>query len=80
MLLVSCEEVTTLYPDEPVMDYQAFGLFISEDALGNKVTLWVGLPLTLPTETGILAFFSLMRHSNPLAPDSTEVQFLPSAL
>jgi hypothetical protein len=36
LLLISCNEITPVYPDEPVVDYQGFGLYISVDALGNK--------------------------------------------
>jgi len=36
LLLVSCEEILPDYPDEPVVDYQSFGFFISVDELGNK--------------------------------------------
>lgn len=39
ILLVSCEEVKETYPDEPIVDYQSYGLFISEDALGNQVVI-----------------------------------------
>ena len=35
-LLVSCEEISPEYPDEPVVDYQSFGFYISVDELGNK--------------------------------------------
>lgn len=36
ILLVSCEKITPDYPDEPVIDYQGFGFFVSVDELGNK--------------------------------------------
>ncbi len=36
LFLISCEEITPTYPDEPVVDYKAFGLYISVDQLGNK--------------------------------------------
>jgi hypothetical protein len=36
LLVVSCEEIAPDYPDEPVIDYQGFDLFISVDQLGNK--------------------------------------------
>ncbi len=35
-LLLACEKIAPEYPDEPVVDYQGFGLFIATDALGNK--------------------------------------------
>ena len=34
--LVSCERITPVYPNEPIIDYQGFGLFITVDALNNK--------------------------------------------
>lgn len=35
-LMISCDEVTPVYPDEPVVDYQGFGLYIITDQLGNS--------------------------------------------
>jgi hypothetical protein len=35
LLMISCNEVDPVYPDEPVVDYQRFDLFITTDALGN---------------------------------------------
>jgi len=37
MLLVSCEEIVPVYPDEPVVDYQSFSFYISVDELANKL-------------------------------------------
>jgi hypothetical protein len=34
--IISCEQIDPVYPDEPVIDYQGFGLFITIDQLGNK--------------------------------------------
>ena len=34
--VVSCNQIDPVYPDEPVIDYQGFGLFIAVDQLGNK--------------------------------------------
>lgn len=36
MLLFSCERIEPEYPDEPVVEYQSFGFYISIDELGNK--------------------------------------------
>ena len=36
LLMISCNEIDPVYPDEPVIDYQGFGLFISIDELGNR--------------------------------------------
>lgn len=34
--VISCNQIDPVYPDEPVIDYQGFGLFIAVDQLGNK--------------------------------------------
>lgn len=34
--VISCNQLDPVYPDEPVIDYQGFGLFIAVDQLGNK--------------------------------------------
>ena len=36
LLGVSCNKITPEYPDEPIIDYQNFSLFIAVDPLGNK--------------------------------------------
>jgi len=36
LALSSCNQIDPVYPDEPVIDYQGFGLFIAVDQLGNK--------------------------------------------
>ena len=36
LVLVSCEKITPEYPDEPIIDYQGFGLYITVDELNNK--------------------------------------------
>jgi len=36
LLMISCNEVDPVYPDEPVVDYQGFGLYITTDPLGNN--------------------------------------------
>ena len=37
LLMISCNEIDPVYPDEPVVDYQGFGLFITSDPLGNNI-------------------------------------------
>jgi hypothetical protein len=32
----ACNQIDPVYPDEPIIDYTGFGLFIAIDALGNK--------------------------------------------
>ena len=34
--VISCNKIDPVYPDEPVVNYQGFGLFIAVDQLGNK--------------------------------------------
>jgi hypothetical protein len=34
--MISCNQIDPVYPDEPVISYQGFGLFITVDQLGNK--------------------------------------------
>lgn len=36
LLMAGCEKITPEYPDEPVIDYQGFSLFITVDELNNK--------------------------------------------
>ena len=36
IILVSCEKIQPDFPDEPVIDYQRFDLFITVDQLNNK--------------------------------------------
>ncbi len=64
LLLVSCEEIQPEFPDEPVIDYQGFSLFITVDQLNNKTLVGqlsfrftdgdgnVGLP-PLPDTSGL---------------------------
>ena len=53
LLLFSCERITPEYPDEPVIDYQTFSLYITVDELNNK-TLVGSFPLNSLTETEML--------------------------
>ena len=36
LIAVSCQEIDPQYPDEPRIEYQGFGLYITTDALNNK--------------------------------------------
>ena len=36
LLMAGCEKITPEYPDEPVIDYQGFSLYITVDELNNK--------------------------------------------
>ena len=74
MLLASCNEVTETYPDEPVVDYQTFGIYISEDALGNQVAIG-RLTFNFTDGDGNLGLPPLEENSNPLLPDSMKYNF-----
>jgi len=75
MLLVSCNEVTETYPDEPVVDYQTFGIYISEDALGNQVAIG-RLTFDFTDGDGNLGLPPLEEeNSDPSLPDSVKYNF-----
>jgi hypothetical protein len=74
MLLVSCDEkITETYPDEPVVDYQYFGIYISEDALGNQVVI-SRITFDFTDGDGNLGL-DPEENSNPLDPDSVKYNF-----
>jgi len=74
MLLVSCSESTEVYPDVPVVDYQGFGIYISEDELGNKVILG-RITFDFTDGDGNLGLPPLEDNTNPLLPDSLKYNF-----
>ncbi len=74
MLLVSCNEITEVYPDEPIVDYQGFGLYISEDELGNKVIV-TRISFDFTDGDGNVGLPPLEENSNPLLPDSLKYNF-----
>ena len=74
MLLASCNEVTETYPDEPVVDYQSFGIYISEDALGNQVVI-SRITFDFTDGDGNLGLKPLEENSNPLLADSMKYNF-----
>ena len=74
ILLASCDEVTETYPDEPVVDYQSFGIYISEDALGNQVVIG-RLTFDFTDGDGNLGLPPLEENSNPFLPDSMKYNF-----
>jgi len=65
LLLFSCERITPEYPDEPVIEYQTFSLYITVDELNNKTLVGqltfeftdgdgnVGLPPLPPDTSGV---------------------------
>ncbi len=74
MLLVSCDEVPETYPDKPIVDYQSFGLYISEDALGNQVVTG-RLSFDFTDGDGNLGLPALADNTNPSLPDSVKYNF-----
>jgi len=65
LLLFSCERISPEYPDEPVIDYQTFSLYITVDELNNKTLVGqltfkftdgdgdLGLPSLPPDSSGV---------------------------
>lgn len=74
IFLISCEKVTETYPDEPVVDYQGFGIYITEDALGNQVALG-RLSFDFTDGDGDLGLDPLDGPANPILPDSLKYNF-----
>lgn len=75
MLLVSCDEtVTEVYPDEPVIDYQGFGIYLTEDALGNQVVMG-RITFDFTDGDGNLGLPALDENTNPILPDSLKYNF-----
>ncbi len=74
LMLVSCIEITEVYPDEPIVDYQGFGLYISEDELGNKVIV-TRISFDFTDGDGNVGLPPLEENSNPLLPDSLKYNF-----
>ena len=74
MLLVSCNEILPDYPDEPVVDYQGFGLYIVVDQLGNK-TLVGRLTFEFTDGDGNLGLYPLPEDTSPGLPDSLKYNF-----
>ncbi|MDX2430354.1 MAG: hypothetical protein QNK35_05435 [Bacteroides sp.] len=75
MLLVSCDEnITEVYPDEPVVDYQGFGIYLTEDALGNQVVMG-RITFDFTDGDGNLGLPSLDENTNPILPDSLKYNF-----
>ncbi len=73
-LMVSCEKIAPVYPDEPVVDYQSFSLFASIDSLGNK-TVMGRLTFDFTDGDGDLGLYPLEENSDPDLPDSMKYNF-----
>lgn len=74
LLMISCNEIDPVYPDEPVIDYQGFGLFISTDPLGNT-TLIGQLSFDFTDGDGNLGLLPLVDTSALNVPDSVKYNF-----
>ncbi|MEN8228501.1 MAG: hypothetical protein ABFS38_10130 [Bacteroidota bacterium] len=74
LLFVSCNKIDPEYPDEPVIDYQSFSLFITVDALNNK-TLVGQLTFDFTDGDGNLGLHPLPDSSGINLPDSVKYNF-----
>ncbi|MDF1575111.1 MAG: hypothetical protein P1P86_07980 [Bacteroidales bacterium] len=74
LLVLSCNEIDPVYPDEPVVDYQGFGLFISVDALGNR-TLVGQLTFEFTDGDGNLGLAPLTDTTDLNLPDTVKYNF-----
>lgn len=73
-LLISCEEISTVYPDEPIVDYQGFSIFVTVDELGNKTA--VGrVSFDFTDGDGDLGLYPLAENTDPNLPDSLKYNF-----
>ncbi len=73
-LVVSCDKITPEFPDEPVIDYQGFGLFISVDQLGNKILVGQ-LTFDFTDGDGNLGLYPLSDSSGINLPDTVKYNF-----
>ncbi len=74
LFLVSCEETSPEYPDEPVVDYQSFGFYMMVDQLGNN-TLTGRLTFDFTDGDGNIGLAPLAENSTPSLPDSVKYNF-----
>lgn len=74
LLTISCNEIDPVYPDEPVIDYQGFGLYIAMDALGNQ-TLIGQLTFDFTDGDGNLGLLPLVDTTLLNLPDSIKFNF-----
>ena len=74
LLMISCNEVDPVYPDEPVVDYQGFGLYITTDPLGNN-TLIGQLSFDFTDGDGNLGLLPLVDTSDLNLPDTVKFNF-----
>jgi hypothetical protein len=74
LLLISCNEIDPVYPDEPAVDYQGFGLYISVDELGNK-TLMGQLTFDFTDGDGNIGLLPLVDTTELNLPDTLKYNF-----
>jgi len=73
-LMISCDEVDPVYPDEPVVDYQGFGLYIIVDPLGNN-TLVGQLSFDFTDGDGNLGLPPIEDSTDLNVPDTVKYNF-----
>ena len=74
LLMISYNEIDPVYPDEPVVDYQGFGLYITIDELGNK-TLTGQLTFDFTDGDGNLGLLPLVDTNDLNLPDTVKYNF-----
>lgn len=73
-LAISCNDINPVYPDEPVIDYQEFKLYIIVDALGNN-TLVGKLSFDFTDGDGNLGLPAVDDPSDLDVPDTVKYNF-----
>ncbi len=74
LLMISCNDIDPVYPDEPVVDYQGFGLFITVDGLGNN-TLIGQLTFDFTDGDGNIGLLPLVDTTDLDLPDTIKYNF-----
>ncbi|MCK5068035.1 MAG: hypothetical protein KAR16_11370 [Bacteroidales bacterium] len=74
LLWTACNQIDPVYPDEPVVDYQGFGLFITVDQLGNK-TLMGQLTFDFTDGDGNVGLLPLVDTADLNLPDTVKFNF-----
>jgi hypothetical protein len=74
LAISSCNQIDPVYPDEPVIDYQGFGLYIAVDQLGNK-NLMGQLTFDFTDGDGNLGLPPLVDTSDLSLPDTIKFNF-----
>ncbi len=72
--VISCNQIDPVYPNEPVIDYQGFGLFIAVDQLGNK-NLMGQLTFDFTDGDGNVGLAPLVDTSDLSLPDTVKFNF-----